>query len=132
MPNQRRSRAQRLFAVSAVAVAALIAWSAYGTFVRARDTADGSCLASIHAALARARIADADSEAAVWRSWSPEEIEQSLKRVHGDYGDCREADQPWPRDLQIRSRRAGMEVELQLWLRGRPHVSSPWRTEGLE
>ncbi len=104
----------------------------YSSFIRARDAADASCLASIHAALDGADLPDSGQETASWRTWSQDQIKRTLARQRS-YGDCpTAADASWRSSLRIRSRQVAHRTELQLWLHGRPQVSSPWGAEGLE
>jgi len=104
----------------------------YEALARARDSADASCLASIHAALHGSGAFDARHETSSWRTWSPDEVARTLARLQG-YGDCDASEGAhWRSLLQVRSRKAGEGAELQLWLRGRPQVSSPWHSEGLQ
>jgi hypothetical protein len=113
-------------------ILAVAAWLTYSSLARARDAADASCLASLHAALNGAAIPDAGQNTSSWRTWSPDQVNRTLSNLQG-YGDCDMAQGArWRSSLQIRSRQVGQTAELQLWLRGRPHVSSPWSVEGLE
>ena len=116
--------------VGLVVILAAVVWCGVVSFARARDSADGSCLASLHAALERSGRLDPARDTASWRTWPRDEIDAAISGLQG-YGDCDSSPSAsWRAMLMIRSRRAGMDTEIQLWLHGRPHVSSPWRAEG--
>jgi len=122
----------RSVAIALLVVVAVGASLTYESFARARDSADASCLASIHAAIHRTAAFDARHETRSWRTWSADEVTRTVAGLPG-YGDCDTSPRArWRSLLQIRSRRVGDEAELQLWLRGRPQVSSPWGAEGLQ
>jgi hypothetical protein len=117
--------------VSVGVILGLILWFVLASLAEARDAADASCLASIHASLERSGNFDATRDTASWRRWSRDEVDAAIASLQGR-GDCDSSpNAKWRASLEIRSRRAGADAELQLWLRGRPHVSSPWRAEGL-
>jgi hypothetical protein len=122
----------RSIAIGVLVLMVAAAIQVYVVFVRARDAADGSCLASLHAAIERQGWLDPGLEGTAWRSWSQDEQRRALERLSG-YSDCDASpDASWKRLLRVRSRRAGPVSEVQLWLAGRPGVSSPWGLQGLE
>jgi hypothetical protein len=132
MPKRLATWWSRTIAIGILVLVTAAAIQAYAVFMRARDAADGSCLASLHAAIDRQGWLDPGREGAGWRSWSQDELRQVIERLAG-YGDCdASSDAEWRRLLRLRSRRAGSVVEVQLWLAGRPGVSSPWGLQGLE
>jgi hypothetical protein len=116
--------------VGLVVILGAVVWCGVVLLARARDSADGSCLSSLHAALARSGKLDPARDTASWRTWSRDEVDAAISGLQG-YGDCDSSPSArWRAILMIRSRKAGTGPEIQLWLRGRPHVSSPWRAEG--
>jgi hypothetical protein len=124
--------ATRLLAAVLVGLLGVGAWFAYLTFMRARDAADSSCLASIHVAIQRGQLLHPARDTASWREWPQPEVHELLARLPGP-GDCQSTpDAEWRGLLRIRSREMGAGIEVQLWLRGRPQVSSPWGVQGLE
>jgi hypothetical protein len=121
----------RIIAIGVLVLAIFAAIHMSVVFMQARDAADGSCLASLHAAIDRQDWLDPGREGAAWRSWTHDEVRQALGRL-GDRDCDASPDARWRRLLRVRSRKAGSVVEVQLWLEGKPGVSSPWGLRGLE
>jgi len=123
----KRSVISEILAFALVVLLGVGAVLGYQSFVRARDAADGSCLAAVHAALLRADVLSWSREQSNWRLWPEAEVAQALSAA-GPFGDCENAaDAKWRRSLQVRSRRhPSGQIEAQLWLKDRPAVSSPW------
>jgi hypothetical protein len=122
----------RLVVLGILALTIAGARQVYVASTHARDSADGSCLASLHAAIDRHTWLDPSREGTSWRGWSEDELRQVRKRLSG-YGDCDSSPGAgWKRLMRVRSRKVGSVVEVQLWLTGRPGVSSPWGLQGLE
>jgi len=106
---------------STLVLTAIIA-ATYTTLREARDAADGSCLASLHADLQGKRLLQ-NNEPSQWREWSEAEVASALSRA--DPRDC--SGDWWREDVAIRTRRGpDGRPESQIWRKSRPEVSSPW------
>jgi hypothetical protein len=131
-PRHRATWWPRTIASGVLLLALAASTLAYLVVIHARDAADRSCLASLHAAVDRQGRLDPSREAPTWRSWSQGELREAIERLSG-YGDCETSpDARWKRLLRVRSRKTGSAVEVQLWLTGKPGVSSPSGLQGLE
>jgi len=94
---------------------------AYSTWTRGRDAAAYSCLVSVQSVLSRQRLSMA-REQPTWRYWTDEEVSQALADLRSA-NDCSGI----PMNvgaIGMASRASQGKVELRLWLRNRPWVSS--------
>ena len=119
-----RRRAGVWFGFAGVLAALLIL--AYVVLAQGRDAAAFSCLASIHAYMQRTRIAQGTTESTEWRLWGEAEIARMLSGLPSDMDCASDPAASWRARVRIRSRltQSG-ELEAQLWLPGRPGVTSP-------
>jgi hypothetical protein len=113
---------RRRWLVAVLALFATLALSA-GAFVwrRARQSAESSCLASVHRSLSDQRAFAAVPAAAEWRDWTESQAVSTL--AHARPGDC--SGDWWKRDVGIRTRRtADGRIDSWLWRTSDPKVSS--------
>jgi len=120
--------ADRRWLVGGLALSATLALAA-GVFVwrRARQTAESSCLASVHRSLGDQQVFAAVPATAEWRDWTESQAVSTL--AHARPGDC--SGDWWKRDVGIRTRRtADGRIESWLWRTSDPEVTSgpvrPW------
>lgn len=118
----RLHRSLGTVSIALVIAAAAAAWPGYSALRQAKEAADYSCLASLHAGLERQGLLDGNAAQTTWREWTNTEVASVLSGVPP--GDC--ADKSWWNDdVGIRTRRlADGSFESFLWRRSQPAVFS--------